>query len=136
MSKYEPLTRFLQNQPGGEVRMSFAQIEQLIGFRLPATAQHEPDWWSNSPAVDDVVTNPWLAAGFRSEDVDLAGGELTFRRNASADRSASVPSIEPRRHPIFGCMKGMMTIAPGVDLTEAADPDLADWVERKYGPAA
>ena len=44
MSKYEPLTRFLQHQPGGEVRLSFAQIEQLVGFKLPDSAQHEPGW--------------------------------------------------------------------------------------------
>ena len=84
MSKYEPLTRFLQHQPGGEVRLSFAQIEQLIGFKLPDAAQHEPDWWSNSPS-EDAETQAWLAAGFQSEGVDLAAGELTFRRDELID---------------------------------------------------
>ena len=37
------------------------------------------------------------------------------------------------RHPLFGCMKGALTIPPGVDLTEPADPDLADSLDRKYG---
>jgi hypothetical protein len=135
MSKYEPLTRFLQNQPGGEVRLSFAQIEQLIGFTLPDTAQREPDWWSNAPS-GDVAANAWLAAGFRSEDVDLAAGELTFRRDPPAETSLPNLSVKPGRNPMFGWMKGTMTLAPGVDLTEPADPDLADWVDRKYGPAA
>jgi hypothetical protein len=39
----------------------------------------------------------------------------------------------PRPHPLFGCLKGMITIAPGVDLTEPADPELADWIDEKYG---
>lgn len=31
---------------------------------------------------------------------------------------------KPRRpHPMFGCMKGTLTIAEGVDLTEPADPE-------------
>lgn len=133
MSKYEPLTRFLQHQPGDEVRLSFAQIEQIVGFKLPVSAQREPDWWSNSPS-DDAETHPWLAAGFRSEAVDLHDGELIFRRETSVP--ASMAERELPRHPIFGCMKGMITVAPGVDLTEPVDPDLADDLDRKYGPAA
>ena len=132
MSKFEPLTEFLQHQPGSEVRMSFAQIEQLIGFKLPAAAQQH-DWWSNSPDAGDVTGKAWLAAGFRSEEVDLDAGELTFRREASVLDSNAGPKLP--RHPIFGWMKGTVTVAPGVDLTEPADPDLADWADRKYGPA-
>jgi hypothetical protein len=30
-------------------------------------------------------------------------------------------------------MKGSITIAPGVDLAEPADPELADWIAAKYG---
>jgi hypothetical protein len=133
MSKYEPLTRFLQNQPGGEVRLSFAQIEQLVGFKLPDAAQHETAWWSNS-LDEELDAKAWLAAGFRSEAVDVTVGELTFRREASELDSTAEPKLS--RHPIFGCMKGMVTVAPGVDLTEPADPDLADWADRKYGPAS
>ena len=38
-----------------------------------------------------------------------------------------------RRHPALGCMKGLMTIAPGVDLTQSAFPEWADLIEEKYG---
>ena len=41
-------------------------------------------------------------------------------------------SKKPRRHPIFGCMKGTITIAPGVDLTEPACPEWAEIIEEKY----
>ena len=40
---------------------------------------------------------------------------------------------KPRRHRAFGAMKGMTTIAPGVDLTEPACPEWADLIEEKYG---
>lgn len=135
MSKYEPLTQFLQNQPGSEVRLSFAQIEQIIGFKLPAAAQQERAWWSNSPS-EDADIKAWLVAGFRSEEVDLSAGELTFRRDVSADRAEAVGEGQSRRHPIFGWAKGMITIAPGTDLSEPAAPELADWIDQKYGPAS
>lgn len=132
MSKYEPLTQFLQNQPGREVRLSFAQIEQIVGFKLPAAAQQERGWWSNAPTDSDKA---WLAAGFRSEEVDLTAGELTFRRDASVDDETVGEGVS-QRPPIFGWAKGMITIAPGVDLTEPADPELAGWIDKKYGPAS
>ncbi|MCB1502004.1 MAG: hypothetical protein KDK07_19830 [Bauldia sp.] len=40
---------------------------------------------------------------------------------------------KPRRHPLIGAMKGLLTIAPGVDLTEPAFPGWADLIEEKYG---
>lgn len=132
MSKYEPLTQFLQNQPGREVRLSFAQIEQIVGFKLPAAAQQERAWWSNAPTDNDKA---WLAAGFRSDEVDLAAGELTFRRDATVEEGEQAEYARGGRHPIFGWAKGMITIAPGTDLTAPSDPELADWIDRKYGPA-
>jgi hypothetical protein len=132
MSRFEPLTQFLQNQPGSAVRLSFAQIEQIVGFKLPAVAQQERAWWSNSREGEDKA---WLAAGFLSEEVDLAAGELTFRRDTLVDHVEFVMPSSVGRHPIFGWAKGMITIAPGVDLTEPADPDLAEWIDKKYGPS-
>lgn len=129
MGKYEPLTEFLQKQTGGEVRMSFAQIERVIGFKLPPVAQRHRAWWSNS-ASNNVMTKAWLEAGFRSEQVDMAGGKVVFRRERSPQHDAMA---KPGRHPIFGCMKGTVTIEASVDLAALADPEWADLIDEKYG---
>jgi hypothetical protein len=44
------------------------------------------------------------------------------------------PSLgwKPRRHPLFGALAGLGTVAPGVDLTEPADPAWADLIEELY----
>lgn len=48
--------------------------------------------------------------------------------------STNEPDQPPtRRHPLFGIWTGLVTIAPGVDLTEPADPELGDWIDEKYG---
>jgi hypothetical protein len=128
MGKYEPLTDFLQKQPGGEVRMSFAQIERIVGFKLPPVAERHRAWWSNSP-TNNVMTRAWLDAGFRSEQVDMTARKLVFRR----EKQAYPPTPAPAKsggHPLFGCMKGTVTIPEGVDLTEPADPE---WGEIAYG---
>jgi hypothetical protein len=130
VGKYEPLADFLKKQPSGEVRMSFTEIERVIGGKLPPKAQHHRAWWSNSPS-NNVMTKAWLKAGFRSEQVDMAERKLVFRREKKVEGQNPAPAVKPGHHPLFGCMKGTITIPDGVDLTEPADPE---WGEIAYGP--
>jgi hypothetical protein len=133
LGKYEPLTEFLKKQSAREVRMSFAQVERVIGEKLPASAQHHRAWWSNNPN-NSVMTKAWLEAGFRSEQVDMEGRTLTFRRAdpEAAGKAALVsdPIGTSKRHPLIGWMKGTITIMPGTDLTQPAMPE---WGEVAYG---
>lgn len=131
ISKYAPLGEYLRRHPMAEVPMSFAEIERVTGVTLPPKAQNYAAWWSNNPS-NNVMTKVWLAAGYKTERVDLGARRLVFRRvhgtaptgNAATGSNLprSQPSTSPRRHPIFGCMRGTITVAPGVDLTEPADP--------------
>ena len=42
-----------------------------------------------------------------------------------------VGDVTPKRHPIFGWMKGSLTVAEGVDLTEPACPEWPELIEEK-----
>jgi hypothetical protein len=134
MGKYEPLTEFLKKQPGTEVRMTFAQIERVIGSKLPPVAQRHRAWWSNS-STNNVMTQAWLDAGFRSEQVDMGSCKLVFRRETAVERSPAAAGAKQGRHPLFGWMKGTVTIPPGVDLTQPADPEWADRIDREFSPS-
>jgi hypothetical protein len=131
--KYEPLTEFLRRQSGAVVRMSFDEIERVIGAKLPPSATHHRAWWSNN-AQNNVMTKAWKDAGFESEDVDMKGRRVAFRRvRSEASRNAGAQSVgvtTEGRHPLIGWMKGTLTIAEGVDLTQPADPE---WGEAAYG---
>jgi hypothetical protein len=133
MGKYQPLSEFLKKQAGSEVRLTFSQIERIIGQKLPPKAQHHRAWWSNS-ASNSVLTKAWLDAGFRSEQVDLEGRKLLFRKAGAGKKMAEADDrklpVVSKQHPLFGCMKGLMTIAPGTDLTA---PALPEWGEVAYG---
>src|SRR5713101_8428531 len=106
MGKYEPLTEFLRKQVLNEVPMTFAQIERVIDAPLPPKAQHHRAWWSNSPS-NNVMTKAWLEAGFRSEQVDMDGRRLVFRRiGPQGFKEADVASPFDRaaisdRHPLI-----------------------------------
>ena len=127
MSKYEPLRHHLNGRASEFVPMTFEQIEAVLGFPLPKSKSY-PAWWSNN-AQNNVMTNEWLAAGYKTEQVDVERGKLVFRRAAPTPgldkppRPADPQAKQPRRHPLFGWLKGMVTVAPGTDLTQPADPE-------------
>jgi hypothetical protein len=146
MGKYEPLGRFLRKQRSHDVPLTFREIEKITGVKLPPKAQHHRAWWSNNPD-NNVMTKVWLEAGFESAQVDIERRKLVFRRVAKAPEPArgfAEPAQKPYimkpyatkdgKHPGWGALKGMIRIPPGVDLTEPADPDLADFYDQKYGP--
>lgn len=130
MGKYEPLAAFLKKQGRAEVRMTFREIEHLIGSKLPASATEHRAWWSNNPS-NSVITKAWLDAGYRTEEVDMAGRKLVFRKSQEPSERNSWPTDKPD-DPLFSWMKGTVTVAPGVDLTEPSDPD---WGDLAWGPS-
>ena len=112
MSKYEPLPQFLSSRSISTCRMSFEQIERVLGFKLPKSAYEHEAWWSNN-ASGHSHARAWLSAGWRTQDVDLKARKVTFQRDAQA---TAAQKTAPKRDP-WGCMAGTVTIKPGVDLT-------------------
>jgi hypothetical protein len=131
MSKYSPLADYLKRQDREHVPMTFAEIEKITGTKLPPSATKHRPWWSNNPQ-NSVLTRVWLEAGFESEQVDMTGRKLVFKRVRATKQAAS--SAEHFVHPAYGAMKGLVRIMPGVDIAQPADPELADYLDAKYGP--
>jgi hypothetical protein len=132
MGKYSPLGEFLRKQKGERVALTFAEIERIVGAKLPRS-QRYPAWWSNNP-WNNVMTQVWLDAGFETEQVDVEGRKLVFRKVGKPQNrfheTKDKLSAGSKPHPAYGWMRGTFTIAPGVDLTEPADPH---WGEVAYG---
>jgi hypothetical protein len=107
MSKYEPLPQFLASVGGTAHRISFAEIERILGFKLPKSAYQHEAWWSNN-ATGHSHARAWLQSGWRTEAVDLAARKVTFLRQHGAAALRPDP---------WGCMAGTITIMPDTDLT-------------------
>ncbi|HZP61317.1 MAG TPA: hypothetical protein VFB27_13430 [Opitutaceae bacterium] len=133
MSKYAELGEYLKKRRADRVPMSFAEIERITGVKLPPSARKHRPWWSNNPN-NSVLTKIWLAAGYESEQVDMEAGKLVFRRVRAPEQPASRGGEEAPFHPLYGYMKGLVRVMPGTDLTQPADPELADYLDAKYGP--
>lgn len=148
MSKYSPLTLHLQVCQQALVPMRFAEIEAILGFALPPSSRQHRGWWSNNP-INNVMTKAWLAAGFTTRNVDLAGEQVVFAKSAAATAPAptsgfaegAAPMIWSGRtaklplgdHPLFGCMAGTLRVEAGFDLTAPlyGDAEVDGWMNGK-----
>jgi hypothetical protein len=144
--KYDPLHRYLRQQTGSRIAMTFQQIESVIERPLPASARKHRPWWAND-ATGHAHAGAWLRAGFRTEQVDMEGEKLVFVRaadvmegdmmeNGMAESSAAYKAQDTNgQHPMIGALKGLLWIDPSLDLTKPAlDPD--EWegiLNAKYG---
>ncbi|WP_448034234.1 DUF7662 domain-containing protein [Bradyrhizobium liaoningense] len=65
MSKYEPLYKYLCSRSLQRLVLTFAEIEEIIGDQLPASAIR-PQWWENvtDPNTSHVQCRAWRAAGY------------------------------------------------------------------------
>ena len=136
MSKYAALETYLRESGQEAISMTFGDIEKIIGADLPPSAFKHRPWWSNNQS-NSVITSSWLKAGYKTENVDMAGEKLVFVKTAQYP-----PSPEAAAHAlrdaapapaaaegdsfsrVFGALKGTVTIKPGTDLTAPID---ADW---------
>jgi hypothetical protein len=113
LGKYQPLGEFLAAQRRDRIAMTFSEIERILKAKLPVSKKHRA-WWSNNPD-NNVMTRAWLEAGYETEAVDTASGKLVFRRVKKVK-----PSVRPS---IFGCMKGLFTLAEDYDPTAPSEDD-------------
>jgi len=79
-SSYEPLRAHLASRPEPVVRLTFSQIESVLGRTLPASARKYRPWWANEQGGTHVHARAWLDAGRKTSRVDLNGGTVEFVR--------------------------------------------------------
>jgi hypothetical protein len=84
-SKYEPLGRHLATIRFNEWRATFADIEQVLGFRLPASARTHAAWWGNDRQSRSQAS-AWLEVGWKATQVDVGVGRVVFRRELGTTR--------------------------------------------------
>jgi hypothetical protein len=81
-SKYDTLRRRLEESGREVVRLSFDEIESIVGG-LPRSAWDHRAWWANEEAGSHVQTQGWMPAGYRVDGVDQRAGRVVFRREVS-----------------------------------------------------
>jgi len=126
--KYQPLENHLKTGGLPEIPMTFEEIEAIIQDRLPSSARKHRPWWSNNPS-NSVMTKSWLAAGYKTAQVNMESECLVFVRDDTSNfRQTSSPATSngSTGHPVLGCMTGTVTVTVDLDLTAPAMPEWAE----------
>lgn len=75
MAKYDPLRDHLAALAGrSQVRMTFTDVERLVGA-LPASARQHQAWWSNDSKVEAIA---WRSAGWHVASFNLTEEWVVF----------------------------------------------------------
>lgn len=87
--KYAPLYRSLRMRSERRWRVSFTDIEAVLGFTLPESARLHRPWWSNQRNRRGYAHSlAWQLAGWRTAAVDLEHESLVFEREETIGKKA------------------------------------------------
>jgi hypothetical protein len=80
--EYLSLHTYLDNRFANIVVLTFAQIEDLLGFALPDLARRQKDWWANADAnsAPSAQSRSWIQAS-RSATPNLLAQTVMFERS-------------------------------------------------------
>ena len=70
------LTAYLEKCGKDEIKLSFSEVERILGFQLSDSAYLHQPYWSNSES--HPIASAWLNAGYLSQHVDMKGQTVEF----------------------------------------------------------
>jgi hypothetical protein len=79
ISIYRFLQKHLEDRFADTVVLSMGQIEDLLGFALPAHARTDPAWWTNAGDALAPQAEAWRLA-HRMATPNLRAGNVAFER--------------------------------------------------------
>lgn len=79
--EYQLLYKYLRDRYANRIVLTFAEIEDLLGFALPDAARLQPAWWSVAPLLvpPSAQSRAWVLAR-RTATVNLAARNVLFDR--------------------------------------------------------
>lgn len=82
MAKYDPLRDHLGSRQRDSCELTFAEIEQIMGARLPNEALYTLAWWSNPTETETQhdQAKAWMDVGWRVDTVNMTRLVVRFVR--------------------------------------------------------
>jgi hypothetical protein len=77
--EYESLHKYLDGRFANTVVLTFAEIEDLLGFTLPALARVQPEWWTSAETDPSTHASSWVQAS-RTATPNLLARTVAFER--------------------------------------------------------
>ena len=80
---YQPLYRYLEDRYATTVILRLSEIEDILGFSLPASARTNRDWWTVATPnpTDGAYGGAWTSAR-RTAVPNFIAGTVAFERTS------------------------------------------------------
>ncbi|WP_091690455.1 DUF7662 domain-containing protein [Methanococcoides vulcani] len=79
MGKYSKLGIHLKNSEKTILKLTFDEVESILGFPLPKSARTYQAWWANNADSHTHALDGWLAMGWKAR-VDLIKQTVIFTK--------------------------------------------------------
>ena len=76
--KYRQLSDYLYSNEDDKVRLTFGDIEQVLGFTLPPSAYIHRAFWANTKTHSIALS--WMSVGFETVEVNIEGSYVIFEK--------------------------------------------------------
>jgi hypothetical protein len=137
--KYRPLADWLRQQPPRPIDLSFAEIEAILGFRLPASGRlYVAHWFGTGTSRPGGAIRD---AGWSARSVDVRGERLTLEPHTSERKQPRADRALPSQAPVGPHVESVTRPSlpferlPGGGRQLLGKPTLGDLTSRKgYGP--
>jgi len=81
MDDFDRLTEFLKGQIANEITLTFNEVRDVMGVKLPPAARTHRQWWENQASAVGRQCHAWLSAGWNVRDVRLGQQCVVFGRS-------------------------------------------------------
>jgi len=95
MGKYENLGRKLENVATKQVKLTFDEIEKILGFPLPPSAFKFRPWWANDK-THVQASDGWINNGWKVNTIDFNDKSVFFEKETNINREEHniVPTVD------------------------------------------
>lgn len=76
--RYRALSAYLKNSNLDRIKMSFSEIENIIGFSLSPSAYKNRANWANS--TSQSLACSWLKVGYKTVEVNITAMYVVFEK--------------------------------------------------------
>ena len=85
--KYYNLTNYLNSSKKELISLTFNDVENILGFKLPPSIRRHRANWSNTTTLSFPCS--WLKAGYKTVEVDMINEKVTFQNDNSINSNLS-----------------------------------------------
>jgi DNA-binding transcriptional regulator YiaG len=134
-SKYQPLLDYLRQKGDRQVTLTFAEIEAMMGEKLPESAREKRAWWSNR-SKGALQARAWMDAGFLVADLDFDASTVTFRKPQDVYKVERIgDTIKWTGELVKGLRRHLgMTQTEFAEKIGVRQQTVSDWETNAYDP--